>query len=59
MTIIETSANQFYRVTETNDPALAHVWRGVEVKRVKGQWVDKAKARPQLVRKAASRSVGE
>lgn len=52
--IIETSANQFYQVRETNNPNLAHVWFGIEVKRAKGQWVPKAKARETLVRKEAS-----
>lgn len=55
--IIETSCNHFYRVRETNDANLAHVWFGVEVKRVKGQWVPKAKARETLVRKAASQVI--
>lgn len=55
--IIETSSNQFYRVRETNDPALAHVWYGEAVKLVKGEWVNKAKARTELVRKAATRVV--
>ncbi|MFC7700933.1 hypothetical protein ACFQX9_30155 [Bradyrhizobium sp. GCM10028915] len=57
MTIIETSANQFYRVTETGDANLAHVWNGVQVKRVKGGWADKAKARTELVRKVGCRVV--
>lgn len=55
--IIETSCNHFYQVRETNNPNLAHVWFGVEVKRAKGQWVPKAKARETLVRKEASRIV--
>jgi hypothetical protein len=59
--IIETSANQLYQVRETGEPALAHCWIGIEVKRVKGPvegvFVPKAKARHQLVRKAASRIV--
>lgn len=55
--IIETSANQFYRVREAGDAALAHCWIGTQVKRVKGAWVDKAKARTELVRKAACRVV--
>lgn len=55
--IIETSCNQTYRVRETNDANLAHVWYGVAVKRVKGQWVEKAKARTALVRKEASRII--
>lgn len=55
--IIETTANQFYRVTETGEPNLAHVWNGVQVKRSKGAWVDKAKARIELVRKAGCKIV--
>lgn len=52
--VIETSCNHFYQVRETNNPNLAHVWFGIEVKRVKGAWVPKAKARETLVRKEAS-----
>lgn len=55
--IIETSCNHFYRVTETNDEALAHVWYGIEVKFTKGQWEVKKRAYRQLVRKAATRVV--
>lgn len=55
--IIETSDNRFYRVTEIGDMALAHAWTGMPVKRVKGQWLIKANARPELVRKAATRIV--
>lgn len=55
--IIETSSNELYRVRETNNPALAHVWFGVAVKRVKGEFVPKAKARETMVRKEASRVV--
>lgn len=55
--IIETSANRFYRVTETGSPDLAHVWTGTEVKRVRGEYVAKKNARPELVRKAASHVV--
>lgn len=55
--IIETSANQLYAVRETNDASLAHVWFGVEVKRAKGGFVPKAKARETLVRKAASKVI--
>jgi hypothetical protein len=50
--IIETTANQFYRVEELRDPDLAHCWQGKAVKLVKGQWIEKAKARFQLVSKA-------
>jgi hypothetical protein len=62
--IIETSANQFYRVTETDKPGLDHCWYGYSVKRVRGEFVltshgKRASAlnRPELVRKAASRIV--
>jgi hypothetical protein len=55
--IIETSCNRFYQVSDFADPNLAHVWNGIEVKRVKGTWVAKKNARPSLVRKEASRIV--
>jgi hypothetical protein len=53
--IIETSANQFFRVTE--NAATPQAWIGVAVKLVRGEFVPKAKARPILVRKAATRIV--
>ena len=55
--IIQTSAGQTFRVTETGDANLAHVWYGVAVKKVRGDWVDKANNFPHLVRKEASRVV--
>lgn len=66
--IIETSDNRFYRVTETGNPDLAHVWFGVAVKKIRGEWVINTKRKtaggrtvnrsfPELVRKAASRVV--
>ncbi|MGD0106321.1 MAG: hypothetical protein ABSC06_20110 [Rhodopila sp.] len=55
--IIETSGNQLYRVKETGDADLAHVWLGIEVKKVRGAYVPKARARKTLVRKAATRIV--
>jgi len=55
--IIETSANQFFRVTETNSPELSHCWLGVAVKKSRGVWVNKANAREILVRKEATRVV--
>jgi len=55
--IIETSCNNFYKVRETNNANLAHVWFGIEVKRVKGEWVPKAKAKETLVRKKASQII--
>lgn len=57
MTIIETSAGQFYRVRETNDPDLAHVWYGVRVKRAKVGFVDSARLIEELVRKAGCRVI--
>lgn len=57
--IVETSAGQLYRVAETGDPDLAHVWNGIAVKRKGNGWVDKANARPELVRKAATRIIAE
>jgi hypothetical protein len=59
--IIETSDNRFYRVVETNQTDLAHVWYGFEVKKVGSLFVQTAKAarssRAELVRKAATRIV--
>lgn len=56
--IIETSDNRFYRVSDTGDANLAHVWNGVEMKIVsgrKGTFAPKKNARTELVRKAGSR----
>jgi hypothetical protein len=55
MKIIETTANQFYRVVEANDPGLAHCWWGIPVRRVKGKWIDKKNRRAVLVRKEGCR----
>jgi hypothetical protein len=55
--IIETSANQFYRVVENLNSQLSHCWDAVAVKKVRGEWVDKAKARVVLVRKIGCRVV--
>jgi hypothetical protein len=55
--VIETLAGQFFRIRETGDPQAAHVWLGVEVKRVRGGFADKAKAREILVRKLGTRAV--
>ena len=55
--IIETSANQLFAVWPTNDPDLAHVFWGVQVKRSGGTFVPKAKARTTLVRKECIRIV--
>ena len=55
--IIEDSANRFWAVWATNDPHLNHVFYGVEVKRAKGAFIPKAKARQGLVRKEYTRVV--
>lgn len=67
--IVKTSEGRIFRVTETGDVNLAHVWMGIEVKHIAGhwsdelntnvgpQWVAKKNARPSLVRKAATRIV--
>jgi len=52
--IIEDSANRFFRVRETGNADLAHVWTGIEVKRTRDGFVPKAKAREILVRKTAT-----
>lgn len=60
--IIETSANRFYEVWETNESNLSHVWYGLPIKQVRGRWILKASARrehPEIVRKAATRVVQE
>lgn len=66
--IIETSDNRFYRVWETGKADLAHVWEGVRVKKVKGEWIAQTARKtaggrtvnrsfPELVRKAATKIV--
>ena len=52
--IIQTTANQLYRVRETGNPDLAHVWFGIAVKAVKGAFVDRKNAREELVRKVGT-----
>jgi hypothetical protein len=58
--IIETSANQFYRVTEfTHLPGLDHCWSGIRIKKVKGEWVVIAQTLPSgSIRKDTVRKVG-
>lgn len=52
--IIETTAGQKYRVRETNSDDLAHVWFGIEVKKVGASYEAKKNAREILVRKAGA-----
>ena len=54
--IIETLAGQFFQVRDAG-AGLDHVWLGIEVKRVKGGFAAKAKAREILVRKAGTRVI--
>ena len=56
--IVETTAGQFFRVTETGDPSLAHVWHGVQVKKTKAGYVDAPKGYTGLVRKAGAKILG-
>jgi hypothetical protein len=64
--IIETSDNRFYRVTETGQQGLEHVWLGIRVNFRNGKWTvpvsvlnKPSHRRQELVRKAASRVVEE
>jgi hypothetical protein len=56
--IIETSDNRFFFVADYEDPNLAHVWRGLRGKFVKGgHFVIKSGTKEEMVRKAATRIV--
>lgn len=55
--IIETSDNRLFLVTEYKAPELSHVWAAVPVKRIKGGFTLRAKAKPLLVRKAGSQII--
>jgi len=55
--IVETSSNQLFRVRPAE--GIDHAWIGIEVKKVGGAYVPKAKAREQLVRKAETKLVEE
>lgn len=55
--VIETSDNRFYRVTDCKEPEYAHLWHGFRVKKVRGKWVEAAKAQLTYIRKAATRIV--
>ncbi|MGV7034886.1 hypothetical protein [Methylobacterium symbioticum] len=55
--VVETLANQFFQVRDAGRPELDHVFLGVEVKRSKGAFVPKAKAREIAVRKLGTRVV--
>ena len=57
--IIETSDNRLYRVRETGDADLAHVWFGTRVKKTSAGYVPVKNARNELVRKAACRVVAQ
>ncbi len=55
--IAETTCGRLFAVRETGSPDLAHVWHGLEVKRTRGGFAPKSKAREVLVRKAGSRLI--
>jgi len=57
--IIETSDNRLYRVRETGNTDLAHVWFGLRVKKTSAGYVPVKNARDELVRKAACRVVAQ
>jgi hypothetical protein len=54
MTIVETSANQFFAVSDVD--GIEHAWSGYPVKLVRGQWLIKS-SMSRLVRKAGSRII--
>lgn len=53
--IIETSSNQLYQVRDAD--GIDHAWIGIRVKKTKAGYVPVAKARDELVRKAATRVI--
>ena len=57
--IVETTCNHLYDVETAPTADLDHVWIGIEVKRVKGGYAPKAKARRTLVRKEGSRVIAQ
>jgi hypothetical protein len=55
--IIETSDNRFFRVEPTANADMDHLWHGLQVKKVRGEWVNKSPAKKPhwvLVRKVAT-----
>jgi hypothetical protein len=57
MHIIRDTSGVTYRVAPHPDAAYAHLFLGVAVKRVRGEWVDRKGARTELVRRAATETV--
>lgn len=55
--LIETTANQIFLVEDHADPALSHVWTGIEMKRNGSGYIQKKNAKPQLIRKAGSKVI--
>jgi hypothetical protein len=59
--IIETSDNRFFKVTDCADADMAHLFHGIELKRVKGTWVEKTSRSGRhnwtYIRRAATRVV--
>lgn len=52
--IVEDANNQFWRITGDQSPV---AWIGYPIKLVRGEWLAKARAKQQLVRKAGCRVV--
>ncbi len=57
--IVEDTATRLFRVRDPDHADVAHVWIGIEVKRLHAGYVPRAKAREQLVRRAGCRVVAE
>ena len=52
---VETTDNRIYFVRDADSSDLAHVWLGLEVKRIRGGFAVKKNAREVMVRKAGAR----
>ncbi len=59
MQIVETSDNHLFRVTDVPGGDHPHLWLGVPVKKVRGEYVERAKAKPVTVRRAGCRIVAK
>lgn len=55
--IVEDSTNQLFAVRDAGSSELAHVFRGIPVKRVRGAYEPKKGAREALIRRIGCRVV--
>lgn len=55
--IVEDSANQLFAVRDAGSTELAHVFRGISAKRVRGAYEPKKGAREVLIRRLGCRVV--